>query len=238
MSQRTRLAVCLLALVAFGQSAGAQLTCKGTTAPPSGYCFVSDLVTALTMAHIAALTQPDTAGKAPNMVALFAELLYMSGRQRQGIEQAVRILAPHTTSADSSIRLSASRIVEALRVLHRTSLAADSVLRDVLDQKGGGPGAQAQSLADLKNRRTAGSMMLSLSTIDATETLLETNPRDPEHMRLNMRAGDKDALKEQIRLGFGRASQLGAPMEQAGTDYSAAAQIIDKFLRDKWPTRP
>lgn len=238
MSQRTIRTVCLLASLAIGQSASAQVRCKGTAAPSFGYCFVSDLVTALTMAHIAALTQPDTAQKPPNVLAQFADLLYMSGRQRQGIEQAVRILAPHVSSPDSSVRASASNIVEALRLAHRISLTGDSVLRAFLDQKAGGPSAQAQSLADLKTRRSAASMMLSLSTIDATETLLETNPRDTEHMRLNMRARDRDSLREQIRLGFGLAAQQGAPNQQVSTDYSAAALVIDKFLTDKWPTQP
>jgi len=228
-------AACVIALTALAQSAGAQ-ACKGARASSAGYCFVSDLATALTVAHIAALATPDTT--APNVMSVFADLLATSAKRRNGIGSAVVILAPHASSADSAVQASATTVINALAGLYGSSLAADSLLRAVLDQKAGSPSQQVQGLADLKTRLEAGAMLLILSTVSATHVLLEQNPRDAAHMRLNIGPSERDALKEQLRIGFGRLPPVGAPDTGPTTDFSRAAQVIDRFLRDKWPTRP
>lgn len=233
---RHLLAICAFATVA--EALGAQQPCTGTNATTSGYCYAAALIDALGTAHVAALTKPDTAGVSGNFVGLATEMLYVSGRQRKGIDEAVRSLSRYATSRDPSIQLSASSVVDALRMLHQTSLAMDSSLRDMLDQRAGSQSKQAQRLADLRNQRHDGAKLLTLATIAATDALLEPDPSDTSRMRLSLRAAERTHLLALIGTNFAGMLEPASGTGQYASDYAGAVQFLDKFLRDKWPNRP
>lgn len=229
------LAVVLLALLA--APATAQPGCSAVGRETSGYCFTSEVIDALSFAHTAALTKPDTAGLGHNLVGLGAAMLYVSARQRTGIEHALRVLTAYGLSRDSLITEAANEISRALNALRLTSVASDSALRDVLDGKTGSPSSQAQKLADLRNRRHASASLLSLSVIAVTYTLLEQNPPDTLHQRLNIRASERQQLLNKMQDLFGENLKAASSTGQYSTDYAAAVQLLDSFLRQDWPTR-
>jgi hypothetical protein len=162
----------------------------------------------------------------------------VSGRQRKGIIDATKILRPYLTSRDSSIQLSASSVTDALRMLQRTSLAMDSSLRDMLDQRAGSQSKQAQRSADLRNQRHDAAKLLALATIAATDALLEPNPSDTQRMRLALHSEEREHLLALIEVYFAGALIPASATGQYSSDYAAAVQFLNKFLRDAWPNRP
>jgi len=226
--------VCSLASrTATAQSAGA---CPNESA--IRLCYATDVIEALSFAHTASLTRPDTIGVSGSLVGMGAALLYVSGRQRTGIEQAIRVLRPYLSVRDTIVSSNATELAQSLLELRAYSLAADSSLRATLDGRAGSPSAQAQRSADLQNRRHSAASMLVLSTIGVTYTLLEQDPSNPARTRLLIRASERDDLRARLRQRFGDALAPVLATGQYSTDFAAAAKMLGEFLSQDWTTRP
>lgn len=215
----------------------AQSTCAAGMATASAFCFTSDVIEALSLAHTAALTKPDTTGVQGNLVGLGSAVLYVSARQRTGIDEALGFLAKYRSSRDSLIAAAANETVRALIALRLNSLPADSLFRDALNGKQSTVGSQAQKIADLQNRRHTAAKLLLLSVIAATYPLLEPDPNDTNHERLKITVSDQEYLLKRMQSAFGEDLKPSPATGQYTTDYAAAIQALNVFLRQSWRTR-
>lgn len=231
----------LLAALSAFPSASAQPqgagSCGTSVATRSAFCLAISVVEALQAAHVAALTPLDTAGLSQNPVGLGSAMLYQSSRQRSGIEQALEVLRPYATSPDTAIRGPALEVAQGLLNLRQVSFAADSALRDALDGIVGSNSQQAQRVADLQSRRHESARYLILAVIGVTYALIEADPSVPQRTRLRLTSAQRDELVRRLNASFGSDLRANPATGQWRSDFAAAVQGLDVFLKQDWRTR-
>src|SRR5262245_15481760 len=174
-------------------------------------------------AHAGSITHQRDLSRDPEALA---EMFYSFDGAIDEYRCAGQVLNPFSQAPDSSVR---DFVVET-RTTFESHAAWVRDLRSGVKRLAGGDSPDmvgaAEEMADMRGRRDALIKMTALNAMGLTYLLLER--QSDSTMRLSLTARQRDSLLTQLR-------PLAAPSSPDVP--GAAAQMLTKWLSQKWPTR-